>query len=216
MTGDSARLGLALCASVFAHAWLFAAHPGGPAARPPAPPAWASIDARIAVPPWVTESAAQDALGERRILPARQERTPETLPAVPTRPTEAGRPAATGSSKPARSVERSIATSDSPGLPAAVDATWYTAQDIDVYPRSGAPLQLALPTGTAVVRLLLWLRIDEHGEVVDVSAGEPGIPDAWIDAARAGLAATRFAPARKDERAVRSRLLLSVKLGTRD
>jgi len=64
------------------------------------------------------------------------------------------------------------------------------------------------------VRLTLWLRIDEQGEVVEVSAGEPGIPAGWVDAARASLAAIRFAPARKDERAVRSRLLLSVSFAT--
>jgi hypothetical protein len=59
--------------------------------------------------------------------------------------------------------------------------------------------------------MLLWLRIDEHGQVAEVSAGEPGIPAPWVDAARASLAAVRFTPARKDERAVRSRLLLSLR-----
>ena len=43
-----------------------------------------------------------------------------------------------------------------------------------------------------------------------MSAGEPGVPAAWVDAARASLAAVRFTPARKDERAVRSRLLLGL------
>ncbi len=104
-------------------------------------------------------------------------------------------------------------TSHSSQFPTPVDANWYTAQDIDVYPRATTPLRFASPQGTgdAVVRMLLWLRIDEHGQVAEVSAGEPGIPAAWVDAARASLTAVRFTPARKDERAVRSRLLLSLR-----
>jgi len=115
-----------------------------------------------------------------------------------------------GEPSPARSVAESASISRPASLPAAVDATWYGAQDIDTYPRSTMPLRLAPPTGADGTRLLLWLRIDEHGEVVEVSAGEPGVPVAWVDAARASLATIRFAPARKDERPVRSRLLLSV------
>jgi hypothetical protein len=219
MTGDSARLGLALCASVFAHAWLFSAHPGGAAVRLPDLPVRVPIEARIAVTPRVMESAGRDAPGGRPIVPAWQEKPPEALLASPRRPAEADRRAASESANPARGAEKSISTPASRKLPAAIDATWYTAQDIDVYPRSGAPLLLEMPAGTAVARVLLWLRIDEHGAVVEVTAGEPGIPDAWVDAARAGFAAMRFAPARKDERAVRSRLLLSVSFaaaGTRD
>ena len=58
--------------------------------------------------------------------------------------------------------------------------------------------------------MLLWLRIDEHGQVVDVSAGEPGVPGGWVEAARASLAAVPFTPARKDERAVKSRIQVSL------
>ena len=123
-----------------------------------------------------------------------------------------------------RNPEKSSSTPVLTRLPAAVDTKWYSAQDLDVYPRPGTPLRFAPPEGAggAVVRLTLWLRIDEQGDVVEVSAGEPGVPVGWVDAARASLAAIRFAPARKDERAVRSRLLLSVSfasdqgLGTRE
>src|SRR5262249_11278017 len=112
----------------------------------------------------------------------------------------------------ARDANRVDLTTSPPGVPSAVDTTWYAAQDIDSYPRAVAPLRIARPAGTSetVTRLRLWLRIDERGEVVEVSAGEPGIPAAWVSAARASLAGIRFEPARKDERAVRSRLLLSI------
>lgn len=99
-------------------------------------------------------------------------------------------------------------------MPPAPDSTWYTAQELDSYPRAGTPIMIGpaarTATGGKLEHLLLWLRIDEYGAVVDVSAGEPGIPARWVDLARAGLATIQFTPARKDDRAVRSRLLLRV------
>ena len=94
-----------------------------------------------------------------------------------------------------------------------VDTTWYAAHDLDTYPRALGPITLeqARVEGQGA-RLLLWLRIDEFGQVVEVKAGESGAPDNLVEAARASLTGVRFAPARKDERAVRSRVLLSVSL----
>src|SRR5262249_52708720 len=126
------------------------------------------------------------------------------------------KPVVRGEPSPARNMEQSVSISRPASLPAAVDTTWYGAQDIDIYPRSVVPLRLAPLPGAGVARLLLWWRIDEYGEVVDVSAGEPGIPAGWVDAARASLAAIRFTPARKDDQAVRSRLRLSVSFADRD
>ena len=60
--------------------------------------------------------------------------------------------------------------------------------------------------------MLLWLRIDEQGRVVEVTAGETDIPPELLEAAHAALAGVKFAPALKDERAVKSRLLLSITL----
>ena len=68
---------------------------------------------------------------------------------------------------------------------------------------TGLALLCILPTALATEGPIVAM-------AVEVSAGEPGIPAGWLDAARASLGAMRFAPARKDERAVRSRLLLSV------
>jgi hypothetical protein len=222
MTRDSLRLSLALCASVFAHAWFFAASPGAAPARPPALQAWSIISARIAVTPSKDpEGAGRDSLAGSRTLPAEDERAADSPAVRPVAPAKAAGPVVAGAASVARSAERSSPAPVLTRLPAAVDTTWYTAQDIDTYPRAETPLRFAPPEGNgeAVVRLTLWLRIDEHGEVVEVSAGETGIPAGWVDAARASLAAIRFAPARKDERAVRSRLLLSVSFahaGTRD
>ena len=222
MTHDSLRLALALGASVLAHAWLLAAHTGGVPGRASAVEAWSTISARLAVAlPEDAESVAREPLAVSRVLPAQDERTAGPVPEVRRPRARTAEGTAAGAPGLALMHEKSSPTPASTKLPAMVDTTWYAAHDIDVYPRSGTPLRFAPPDGAGetVVRLTLWLRIDEQGEVVEVTAGEPGIPDRWVDAARASLAAIRFAPARKDERAVRSRLLLSVSFaaaGTKD
>jgi len=217
MHRDSLRLSLALGASVIAHAWFLAAHPGGSSVRAPALQASSTISARIAVAPSKeAENAARDSLVEPRILPVQDERAADPVPRPRTPRAESAGAVVASTSTLARSAEKSSLAPALTRLPAAGDTTWYAARDLDVYPRPGTPLRFAPPEGAgeAVVRLTLWLRIDEQGEVVEVSAGEPGIPAGWVDAARASLAAIRFAPARKDERAVRSRLLLSVSFAT--
>lgn len=207
------RLGLAMCASMLAHAWLLAACPGALSGPPPATAAWDALSARIAA------GSSASAEGDHpefpvvaRTQPAQNEGSARPAPAVGIRPSDLAEPVHAEKSKSTRSLERRP-TSHSSQFPTPVDANWYTVQDIDVYPRATTPLGFASPQGTgdAVVRMLLWLRIDEHGQVAEVSAGEPGIPAAWVDAARASLTAVRFTPARKDERAVRSRLLLSLR-----
>ena len=215
------RLGLAMCASILAHAWLLAARPGAPSGLPPAPAAWGPLSARIAAgSSGSAEGDHSDLVLMARMQPAQDEGPTRPTPAVGIRPSDLAEPVHAEKSRSTRSIERR-SSSQSSKLTTPVDATWYTVQDIDVYPRATTPLGFAPPQGTggAMVRILLWLRIDEHGEVVEVSAGEPGLQAAWLDAARANLASIRFTPARKDERAVRSRLLLSVSFtpaGTRD
>ena len=215
MTGDSARLGLALCASVWAHVWLLAAHPGAPLVRPSSLPAWTSINARIAaVPTKNAEAAAEDSVVAPRTLPVQREITANALPGARTLPAEVAGPIAARRSNPPLGLEKPGSVPNSPRLPAAVDTTWYAAHELDSYPRALAPIRLEYSglrgSVNASARLLVWLRIDERGEVVDVSAGEIATPGHWLEAARASLATVRFTPARKDERAVRSRLLLSI------
>jgi hypothetical protein len=99
-------------------------------------------------------------------------------------------------------------------LPQPVDMNWYGAHELDSYPRALAPLRFDHPPGAGLentgARLLVWLRIDEHGQVVEVAAGEAGVPERLVEATRASVAAVKFVPALKDERAVKSRLLLRI------
>jgi protein TonB len=100
-------------------------------------------------------------------------------------------------------------------LPQIPDPTVYAARDLDSYPRLAAPLDTGriepLKSGApAVVRL--EVTIDERGIVNDVAIVGPG-PAADVEKETvAMLTAARFVPARKDGRAVKSRVVLSIDL----
>ena len=187
------RLCAALVASLLTHAWFLAALPQVRQFRLGAA---LTIDARIqGLAPVFTAI-----LGNPPVEPpVTQERD------APIREVRAAKAAATGNPKPGRSEERSTAA-----LPQASDPTWYGAHELDTYPRALAPLQFDAGSSRAGSRLLLWLRIDEMGRIIDVTAGEGGVPAELLEAARASLAAVTFAPARKDERAVKSRIQVSL------
>ena len=90
-------------------------------------------------------------------------------------------------------------------LPAPVDPTVYTAGELDSLPVPVTPLDLA---STDPVRLELV--IDEQGTVrmVSIIGARAGL--LRENELRAALAATAFVPARKDGRAVKSRIVLGV------
>jgi hypothetical protein len=98
-------------------------------------------------------------------------------------------------------------------LPQAPDPVYYSARDLDLYPRPAAPLDLdglvrAVNEGAAA-RFRLLLLIDEDGIVTETSVIE-GEPPRLGDALRAALAATRFLPGQRGGRPVKSRVTLSV------
>jgi hypothetical protein len=95
-------------------------------------------------------------------------------------------------------------------LPAPADPTVYTAGELDSLPTPVAPLDLGgLPMLASMAPVRLELTIDEHGVVHSVSiAGRPeGLPETEL---RSLIAASAFVPARKDGRAVKSRIVLGV------
>ena len=92
----------------------------------------------------------------------------------------------------------------------ASDPHYYPAHELDSYPWPLAPLQLG---GLAEVRggeVRLELLIDEFGVVREIVLAERTRHDQADAGLRALLAATHFVPARKDGRAVRSRVTLRV------
>jgi len=103
-------------------------------------------------------------------------------------------------------------------LPQAADPSYYTARDLDAYPRPIAPLEIdRFAVGNAALgRVSFALLIDEHGIVNDVAfvQSEPlGYADERL---RGLLAAVRFVPAYKNGRAVKSRVVLSINFETSD
>ena len=99
-------------------------------------------------------------------------------------------------------------------LPQAPDLTVYTARDLDSYPRPLFPREIERiaehAAGFPPAGVRLELLIDEHGIVNKVTLAGPETADQRGAELRAAIAATRFIPARRDGRAVRSRILLNI------
>jgi TonB family protein len=92
------------------------------------------------------------------------------------------------------------------------DPRFYQARELDRYPAPLAPLNLQAAAGlSGSVRL--WLSIDLTGNVVDVSVADADPSGALESRARESLLATRFMPAMKNERPVKSRILLELRYG---
>jgi protein TonB len=101
-------------------------------------------------------------------------------------------------------------------LPQAPDPSYYTAGDLDRYPKPLAPLQIKRAAGDGAGEVRLEVLIDERGIVQEMIFAGPAAPARVEEALRATLAATRFLPAQKDGRAVRSRIVLSVGFDPKD
>lgn len=98
--------------------------------------------------------------------------------------------------------------------PPTVDLTYYSARELDVYPAPRAPLRFEHPERAARERVggsvRIMLLLDEAGTVDGVSVVTAEPPGYFEDKVRAVFAAARFFPARKDGRAVKSRVLINV------
>jgi protein TonB len=90
------------------------------------------------------------------------------------------------------------------------DPNYYSAPDLDRYPRPLTALRIDWLPGAPGGEVRLEVLIDERGIVREVSLAGAIRSDGVEEALRAMLAATRFLPAVKDGRAVRSRILLSL------
>ncbi len=204
LTGARSRLRLALAVSVFSHLLLAAALVSEVPQRSVqvfgAAPIRVRLEYRSRLPPAGPAAAGLD----EPPIPRRLDR----------------RAAASGGERPAALLAEVSATKPDlaapPALPQVPDPTVYTARDLDSYPRPVVPLDIGrlsdLSTGIPLVEVRFELLIDEHGivnDVVPAGAGTVGQPGAAL---RAALAATRFIPALKDGRAVKSRVLLSINL----
>jgi len=194
------RLALALAGSALIHAWLLAT----PLLATPWPAA-----VRIAVNAPLTVRLAPLRISVSDTPAVLDPETRRTSRRVRQ---QSGATDRAISGSPSRNVAHSGVRT--PALPRPPDLTYYAARELDAYPRPAAPFELdRLTAGIgegAAFRIRLALLIDEHGFVKGISVVEADPPGPLEEELRARLTATRFVPASKDGRAVRSRLVLSV------
>ena len=99
-------------------------------------------------------------------------------------------------------------------MPLLADPTWYPANQLDVYPRALEPVQSAYPAQArddgVGGEVTLLLSVDERGTVQDASVAHASPGGYFEAAALSAFQSARFAPARKDGRSVRSRILVRV------
>lgn len=105
---------------------------------------------------------------------------------------------------------------EAPTLPGTPDLNYYPARDLDDYPRPLAPLRVDRPARAGAGEVRLELLIDERGVVRNVVFAGTARPGAEEEELRAALAAIPFAPARKEGRPVRSRILLGLNPGAEE
>jgi len=98
-------------------------------------------------------------------------------------------------------------------VPALVDPTWYTAKDLDVYPQALAPVDPPYPASISDVtgEVTVLLAIDEFGVVQDSSVVTAQPPGYFEQSAIGAFRTARFAPAQRDGRPVRSRVVVKVR-----
>ncbi len=95
--------------------------------------------------------------------------------------------------------------------PAGIDTRVYPARELDRYPAPVTALSLNAGTsGAPAGSVRLWVSIDQAGRVTGIEVIDTGSPVVFDAIARERLLGTRFSPAYKDEKAVKSRVLLVV------
>lgn len=147
---------------------------------------------------------------------------PAPQPAPPAEaPAEASEPAAVspertaaGEALDASDVAASAAAAPTLAIASAVDLTYYSARELDVQPRAlrgivpDYPPEADRERLSGKVRLALKLEADGRiGGIEILSAEPPGVFDA---SARDAFRDARFAPAQKDGRPVRARVVVEV------
>ena len=188
----------------------------GPALAVSALMHWALLSAPLLDTPWRGDASyPRNAPITVQLAPA-----PVLVPDVPASPDPEARRmlqqprALAGSAERSRSEYSSSGAArtgaEAPAPPQAPDPNYYTAHDLDSYPRPLAPFQIDRMAGDGAGEVRLGILIDERGIVQDVTFAGPAAPARIEEELRAVLATTRFLPAQKDGRAVRSRIVLSV------
>lgn len=112
---------------------------------------------------------------------------------------------------PAESVPAMLPTLD---IPLLEDPTWYPAKQVDVHPTALYPIKPDYPDKGAERgvegNVVLLLLIDEAGTVKEVTVMEANPEGVFEESALAAFRDARFAPAKKNGRAVKCRVVIRV------
>ena len=205
------RVGLALCVSAAAHAWLLSA-PSQPRQWRPQP--GFTIEARIeARGAMEADSNFRENAQHPAAIESREARKSSLTQFLDPAPAAGEKQRAAPVVVPVQPDKNEAEMLAAPQIP---DPTYYAARDLDVYPRPLAPLGFDFPDRAgrahAGTQVLLQLAIDEHGTVREVTVIEAAPPGEVAEMARSVVAAARFLPAMRAERAVKSRVLLRINL----
>jgi protein TonB len=99
-------------------------------------------------------------------------------------------------------------------IPLLEDPTWYPAKQVDVHPAALSLIQPGYPEKAAEQgvegHVVLLLLIDEVGVVKEATVAEANPEGIFEESALAAFREVRFAPAQKNGRAVKSRVLIRV------
>jgi protein TonB len=99
-------------------------------------------------------------------------------------------------------------------VPLLEDPTWYPAKQVDVHPTALYPIKPVYPEKGVELgvdgKVVLLLLIDEAGVVKEASVVEADPEGVFEESALAAFHNARFAPAQKNGRAVKSRVLIRV------
>jgi hypothetical protein len=191
------RLVVALGASLLAHYLVVGGWPVSGGGRPAAgetPQMHAQLE--IQAQPWAAP------------VPDIVDPPPEPEPAKTPRPVSA---AATRAERqmPPPLTEAKLPANSGANVP---DPRFFAARELDRYPVPLAPLDLrGMGSRTELVRA--WVSIDFVGSVVDVTVLDADPSGSLQQQVRERLLTARFMPGMKDERPVRSRVLLELVYG---
>ena len=94
------------------------------------------------------------------------------------------------------------------------ESRFYLARELDRYPVPLMPVVPGRQRDGIAGSVRLWVSIDHVGRVVDVAVADGDPAGIHEQSARDLMLATRFDPARKDGRSVKSRLLLMLEFGS--
>lgn len=185
---------------------LVPTHAASPAAETPpsAPEAIAPNDASKTAPLLAPSEAAE-------ALPVSEPVAPPPLrpapPAAPPQPAPAAPLPVPASAPPA-------ATAPAATITSSVDLTYYSARDLDVQPRALREIVPEYPEDADRERLSgklrLQLKLEADGRVSDIEIVDADPPDVFDASAIKAFRHARFAPAQKNGRPVRARMLIEV------